>query len=40
MAEGEKTVDEMVKAIEKNQEYKVLSKAEYEVHLQLPLRRM
>ena len=33
MAEGEKSVDEMVKATEKNQEYKVLSKAEYEVLL-------
>ena len=39
MPEGEKSVDEMVKAIKKNQEYKILSKAEYEVLLTLAAKK-
>ena len=39
MAEGGKTLDEMVKAIEKNREYKVLSKAEYEALLTLAAKK-
>ena len=38
-AKSEKSVDEMVKAIENNQEYKVLSKAEYEALLTLAAKK-